>query len=218
MSDEPLIIVAGFLRTGTSAMMQCLRENRFYIGEPGQLRGGYGLCEHIGFSVLNNEILGHNGATRNNYMWVKRPPKLEFRNEAPLHFIEDLKREGIQALKHFGLVADFWLRYPEFKNAKYILTYRDKRNIAESLCMRKREVNIQNALAIYEEYEKYMLDLQDCNHIDVEYEALMDNDPVLLKGLAEFLGLEMFHVKPLNPTKWHFKPDQSFYGYKNAAN
>jgi hypothetical protein len=148
-------------------------------------------------------------------MWqLKRPDKFETdraNNRIAKHFTDYIKRNKIQAVKFFGLTIDFWLNYDFFKDAKFIRTTRNPDNVAESMiAKRAREkgpaVNKQLYIDYLNNYTTYLDMVQNYDHIYVEFENMQTQPEVQAKRIAEFLGIKHFSTKPVDNSKWHFRP------------
>lgn len=177
------MVVAGFLRTGTSAMMQCLKASGFYIGKVGELAGGYKRCEHMAFRKLNRRILNDPKSVADDMM----------------DFADNL---DVDAIKTLGLVIPVWLKIPKFRDAKYIWMKRNQKDMLASF-MALKKVSIVKAKEAYERYLKYLKAIRNTNHIVVYYEDLMLKSQETAQKLGDFLGRPI-DFSPLDKGKWHY--------------
>ena len=201
-----MVVVAGFMRTGTSLLMQCLRENGFYIGEPEEINGKKSRCELAMFAKSNLELFKLNKHQHKTDFWYNnRCDVLDSNKNIGEHFIKFLDDRKINALKGYGLTMDYWLTFDSFRNAKFIRTKRCVDNIVESIISKDICKTKKEALVRYKNYTKFLDLVLDYKHIVVEFENMFTAQDVEEKRIAKFLGIDTFSTNCVDSNLWHFK-------------
>ena len=213
-----MIIVAGWARTGTTIMFQCLQESGFYGGEQKQLTGTPHKSEHSQWRVCNFFLmyyLGFQPIMTKDFTEQKLRVVDDFftglpdmHRKLPPHVwdkmrvcVNGIKKDRINILKdpQSAFAITEWIRFDEmFTNAKYIWCRRDPLEAAKSMVRLKLPrikqyrgvLTTKKALKVYELHEAiWEKTLNNLLHIQVQLEHLVMEPETQAERISEFIGV-----------------------------
>lgn len=207
-----MIVVAGFSRTGTSVIFECLKRSGFYPGEEKDLFGHKYLSQYLPFQELNRALINIIVTNRRylshadilNAVVAHKKEKIEKTLEqAVKNVLNKIVDEKIEIIKdpYLGLIVNVWYTCsPLFREAKYIWLKRDAMEIAKSLVRMQKFHGMPIILKAFkftvsEAYKLCQLHTNGwemmmpyLNHIEVQFEDLFKDVEKVKDRISEFIG------------------------------